>query len=386
MLSVRELTKLELLSKADLLAGENGLDKIVESVGILEYESVLNLEDSFHKGDFIVSTLFFAKDDKKFAEKSIKKVIDRNISAFAIKGIFHEDISDDLKKYANKKKVPIFVFKDIVCEDILVSIMEAVKENRNYIVYENLINNLLNDSITQIDSQSIALNINSSFKNNVVCSYLTIKENNEINIVHDILERSKYRSNKVSDERFSTLLKFRRGILMIFSYDENRSSVEKSKLQLLEYYNKIGVTTDKFNIGESSSIYTLSQLNLAIKESIYANESCKNLKNSKNSYGEIGIDKVIIPFKDYYWSEKFSSDVINLIRDFDKDHNGELLKTLKIYIKNNGEMTKTSKELFQHINTTRYRIKKIKELLNIEEYKDAYEYLYLAIKIDEIDL
>lgn len=63
-------------------------------------------------------------------------------------------------------------------------------------------------------------------------------------------------------------------------------------------------------------------------------------------------------------------------------YKSNLLETLLIYIKNNGEISKTATELFQHPNTIRYRLSKthtIIEKYNLED--NFYEQIFLIIKL-----
>jgi DNA-binding PucR family transcriptional regulator len=56
-----------------------------------------------------------------------------------------------------------------------------------------------------------------------------------------------------------------------------------------------------------------------------------------------------------------------------------------LFIENDGDLRKTAEELFVHINTVRYRIDKIKKILNLENSSWAFnEQLSLAIKADKI--
>jgi purine catabolism regulator len=53
---------------------------------------------------------------------------------------------------------------------------------------------------------------------------------------------------------------------------------------------------------------------------------------------------------------------------FDKapDSSQELLRTLELYIENNGQINETAKQLFIHRNTAAYRLEKIEELLQVD--------------------
>ena len=64
---------------------------------------------------------------------------------------------------------------------------------------------------------------------------------------------------------------------------------------------------------------------------------------------------------------------INILQKYDKQHDANLIKTLNSFVKNNGDYSATSEDCFQHSNTIRYRIKKIFELLDLDENEGAEE-------------
>lgn len=63
----------------------------------------------------------------------------------------------------------------------------------------------------------------------------------------------------------------------------------------------------------------------------------------------------------------FSYKVVDPIKSYDKENHSELYITLESFIFYDGNYKKVAEDLFQHENTIRYRIKKIKALLSMEK-------------------
>ena len=65
-LTVLEATKLDTYKNFRLVAGHRGLDRIVQKVGILDWEFIQikgpEFESSFIEGEFVLTSLLFAKD------------------------------------------------------------------------------------------------------------------------------------------------------------------------------------------------------------------------------------------------------------------------------------------------------------------------------------
>lgn len=60
----------------------------------------------------------------------------------------------------------------------------------------------------------------------------------------------------------------------------------------------------------------------------------------------------------------FTAEVLGPLLSYDKRHNGNLLTTLRVFLANDCSWQETSTQLHMHINTLRYRITRIEELLN----------------------
>ena len=61
-MQIRELISSGSFSDLRLLTGDHGLDTDMKDVVLLEYESLKQQQADYYNGDFIISTLYFAKD------------------------------------------------------------------------------------------------------------------------------------------------------------------------------------------------------------------------------------------------------------------------------------------------------------------------------------
>ena len=72
------------------------------------------------------------------------------------------------------------------------------------------------------------------------------------------------------------------------------------------------------------------------------------------------------------WSLNYYNNYLNRILDHDAKSGLDFLNTLLEYIKAFGNIREASEAVFQHPNTVRYRIGKIKDLWGIEENAEFY--------------
>ena len=60
----------------------------------------------------------------------------------------------------------------------------------------------------------------------------------------------------------------------------------------------------------------------------------------------------------------------SLLFDYDAEHGSDLGPTAEAFAASCGEVSRTAEALFQHPNTVRYRLKKIKEVLSVQDATD----------------
>ncbi|MBE6050586.1 MAG: hypothetical protein E7214_08015 [Clostridium sp.] len=379
LLTVDEVTKLSLFSNFKLIAGKNGLKNNLSNIVILEYESISDNFEVFSSGDFVLTSLFFAKDDISLLNKAFKNLIKIKVAAIAIKTVFFKDIPKNIKDMASRANIPIYTFEGCYMEDLIICVNELLKSKQQYLAFEEKINSLINIEPSPYTVEKTALEINSSFSKSIITAYITPKNKSENIFIY--FNRMLYKKYQLSSRPNYSYIKYKNGILIIYSFDyekENCDYIENFK----ELLKKIDINPNDFFIGIGNVHNELCFLNSSIKESIYANYICIYKNKDIMLYNKIGIYRFLFPiFSDKSIYDLYSN-VINEIINYDLKYKSNLLETLLIYIKNNGEISKTATELFQHPNTIRYRLSKthtIIEKYNLED--NFYEQIFLIIKL-----
>ncbi|WFD11140.1 PucR family transcriptional regulator [Tepidibacter hydrothermalis] len=373
---VREIIKLDNFKKFRLIAGASGIDNDIDKVGILEYEVMDDFEGLFNRGDFVITSFFFAKDDINLVKKSIDLLVESFVGALAIKNVYYDNLPDEIIDYANENALPIFVFdKDIMFEDVITDIMDCIRNKDNHRLIESKIDVIINSDLSKGVIRQLALEINSCFNENVVISYCRPRKYlSEENII-DIVENIK-RFNNI--DIGVSILKYKMGILVIYSYEKD------VKTRLYDYLNCVNLNKNNYYIGISNN-HSLKYINTAIQESLYCMKYNVTEKDEKIYYRDIGIYKMIMPFIDTVWAKNFYEDIINPLKDYDVRFNSNILDTAIKYIECDCNIKQTSDSMFQHGNTIRYRINKMKEILKMDNLEASFnEQLSIAIKIYKI--
>lgn len=104
-LPVRELMRSRALSRAKLIAGHNGLNKVVESVNMMDAPDIT---DWIREGEFLLTTAYGIKDDAAAQQILIPRLAERGCSGLGIKTRFVPTIPEYMLYQANDWGMPLF--------------------------------------------------------------------------------------------------------------------------------------------------------------------------------------------------------------------------------------------------------------------------------------
>lgn len=385
-LTVLELIKLDIFKNFRLVAGQRGLDKPVEKIGILDWEFTNKIEgrivdSEFTQGEFVLTSLLFAKDRPELIIEAIKYLEESYISGFAVKNIYYDDLPREVIDYANKKSLPIFIFDtSVYFEDIITVTADKIKSVSNFDLLESKVDLIIKMNINKTVTREVALEINGSFKECFFVLYMKEKRLIDENRIIPLIETLK--KNSIMN-RNSAILKYRNGILMIHTFDKDQDETVGDKVP--SFLRKMGVDASAYYIGVSTVHMDLSELGNGINESIFAQRTGELSQNSFNYFKDIGVYSILMPNIDNGWIQDFYNRIISPIKSYDEKYHTELFHTALKYIENDGKIVDTAQSLFLHKNTIRYRIGKIKELLHMEDKEiEFYEQLSIGIKLYKI--
>lgn len=142
-------------------------------------------------------------------------------------------------------------------------------------------------------------------------------------------------------------------------------------------------------IGMGRIVSTLEEVQLSDRDA----KKCIDYLQSTNieetivTYHQLGVQRLFLNTQKNELKD-FVDEVLGVIISYDEKYETELLQTLKVYLECNHNMAQSAKKLYVHTNTIKYRLKTIKQILNVDslEGRKAFDiqlgiYLYEYIKI-----
>ncbi|SHJ24119.1 PucR C-terminal helix-turn-helix domain-containing protein [Dethiosulfatibacter aminovorans DSM 17477] len=381
-IKIKDALSLEYLEEFKLIAGKDGLNNTVTTVGILDHEIIEDLMHIFVEGEFLLSTLSVARDDVNLVFDAIKSLIERKAAGLAFKTVYYDTLPDYILDYANENNFPVFTFDpSIFIENIINTLFSSIKSRGIHDLLEAKLETLFQGVVTDYTVEKIALELNDDFQHFHQVIYCQekryVSQDNSIRIVEKFS-----RMKNISPHH--SIFKFRSGTVMILT--ASKLNERSMKLESQYIMDLLSITESDYTIGRSSLKKNLMNMDQSLKESYYAFEAAVIKQVSSANYEDIGLYQFLIPLLKDPWAKRFSDRLIEPIIDYDLKYNAHLMETISLYFDNGCNTQKVSELVFQHKNTVLYRIRKVKELLGpFSSDQDFNEQMSMALKIHKIN-
>lgn len=378
MIVLNELLEQPLMQNFTIIAGKAGLNNKIQNVDIFEYEWDTQNFDGFHRHDLVLISLFFAKDNPELILKCFKRLSENKISAIAVKTIFFKELPKEVIDFCEANDLPLLLFHTTYMEDIVISFNELVKLKQHHIFLEDNIHQLLNKVPDKYLLEEIAHSINSEFLPDFIAIYcIHRKSPDSPREIFSCLNKMLYREYQNRLPYNVSFLKYKNGLLIIYSLhrDDDIDNASHLAKKMLELYS---INPKNFYIGISNRYGTEHHLHEGIQESIDAASLCRKNESDICTASKLGIYNFLYPLNREPAFQKLKSAITSCLNEYDSKYTSNLLETLRLYVKNHGEISSTANELYQHPNTIRYRLQKAHQLLEPYLGKDNfYEQIFI---------
>lgn len=369
-----------------LIAGQGGLAREINSCGILDYELLPELKDkyfhsNFQSGQFIVTSLLYARENPRVIAEAVKHLSSKGCSGLAIRNVLKLQIPEAVIRYADSKNFPVFLVNSVSLpfETIICSIDRQAALSRQTGYYQGILHHMLQQNLSPEEIRAEALRLNPSFSEQFFCAcfrlddFMTDSQKNQL-----ILN---FRSGNLSTcEDFVCI--FRRDLLLIRSSETLQESFSDQFLRQFMEETFRGELVSL--VGVSSMHNTLTELKQALQEAFFASvfltreeEACRF-----RYFDRLGTYQILFPYCHTPEFAAFSRRITEKIEEYDTENNTHLLDTLLTYIQCDASLTETARQLSQHQQTIRYRLNKIYDLTGLDRKSPAdCEQLSLAARI-----
>jgi len=372
---VKDVLKLDMFNNnIKVVTGEKGLDRIIGRVSVFDcpIENDVIDKNIIGQGDFFVTSLFVVKDSKEDMLKLMEILVKSKASGICVINEYINGFSSEFIELADEHSFPVFlVDKDIPYANIIQDITELIIKDKEDIIGEMKVDKILKtESYEKI--VEISHDINNNFMNNFIVLYLTnINSKSSINYIYE----------NINSREMWSALKYKDGILIIMT------NSEYAEIQNLYNYilNLIQNTCKHYVLGISKFFNDLKHLKKAIIEAITSCSFSSILNKNVINYEQLGVYTILVPIKHSVELNEFYNRIMLPLKNYDKKYNLNLFETIVCFIENDGNFEKTANEMFQHENTIRYRVTKVKQILDMEDMNlEFLSQLSIAVKVHKL--
>lgn len=381
MLKVADVISFPFSQELRLVAGEKGLSRMVTNVGIHNHEELESIPKGFGAGDFILTPLYMCGDDPEKIHDYLYAFIEAGVAAIGIQNIFFDALPQKTVEHINESAVPVFLFpKAVLTEDLVVEIKNAIAKDNKYTEYETLLAEIIEGKNTSQNQKLLLALVDPLGRGEAAVYYFYLLSKGT---GADIMETVKALDQEISDPLLGhemKALKYRHGFFL-FAAGPKRCA-QGSPLKLIREY---GFDTESYRIGLHHWGKD-ENLEEALKKSMAASVVSRCEGQKQTIYDDMGIYKYLFPMRKEDPIYREYRQRVGKLAEYDEKNHTNLLETAITYIENNGELNKTAESMFQHINTIRYRLKRISEIMGIQRGNghDFYVELSFLIKAHKV--
>lgn len=380
-ITVLDVLSLPIMSNAKLRAGHNGLSNKIQYVNILDnrYDDTDTSSQLPKYGEnFYITSMYYGKDDAAYIASVVQHFIDVKAAAVCIIDEYIDKLPEEVYALCNEHRLPIiFVDKETPYPIIISSIMELKLSYQKAQKMEALFYELTRPGCDEEQVKEILKQIHPGFANHIAAFHCqNVGEGRQK--ITDISNQLKLIS-MMNSRPLTFASEYREGILILQSFKEASSKMEGDIVEKL--VAEIQCLLPKAAIG-ISALHPLLEIGQAISEADTALMSGAGNVQGVMHYEKLGPIRLIMELQGKPQLEAYYREIFDPIDVYDQKYRSHLLDTIVSFVENNMDYIKTSKAMFVHENTVRYRLSKVKNMIPYGNCDmDFQQTLYLFYKI-----
>ncbi len=398
-LSLARILELSPLDRCRVVAGAQGLERIITSI---------NIADSpdpgpwVSRGQLVLTTGYFFKDDPQEQIRLLRQLARQGCAGLAIKfDRFFPEPPPHMVQEADTLCFPLIdIPYEMALSDLMASVMKGILEYQHYRSrrekMEIFFTRLLEEDLTgqeAILSEGRSLGLLPGRQYAMVCAMTTLSD---------------------ESARDSFLLALEDIFLKAGQFAGIRIIPIKSGSQVIALFQSSPCKTPETNVTWSTAIqYILEkacpraaghQLLLGVSSVKRSVEHLRGAYHESLEAIRVGhkVSPASSPSHCVYWYEelkpytllqalpgeecrRYVESYLGILREFDEKNGAELIKTLRCYLAFNGRSADCAQQLFVHRNTINFRLSRIEELLGAD-LKDGETVFRLQLALKLLDL
>lgn len=384
MLNILDILSLPLFREFRLVTDSSGLYNEITDAKLFEDLSEPGIPEVYRKGVFVIISPSILRFHPENSREILLGLLERQPSAVCIKDSHFNALPQEIVERANSLHVPVFFFSDVFLDEILYKVKSTLAPYEVNSLNVSRMSRILFEEMTDAQAEYLAREINPLFYKNLQCAYLIPADQDNLpEAASQLFDQFLHTSHQeqVPGKYAYTVLKWPRGVAFLYTSGAPDGDMSQRFRQKLA---ESGMDLSSVSIGFSNSYAELHHLGRAFRESLYAAIDALLTGAPAREYEAIGLVGFLAPYRDDPWAETYYNLLLGRLTQYERGGDGSLMQTLLAYVRAGGNIARTAEATFQHSNTIRYRLDKIKSVLGIQDSPDAEVQLYLFARLHEM--
>lgn len=376
MITVADILALPAFERIDLVAPiEDAGEHRVYNVGILDCPPSINDYSAYMPGEFILTNLGFCYEDPDLSDASLIAMIERRVAAIAVKRVYSPCFTDAVAQASVRMGVPVYLYSGAYHERVAFESLNLLQRDLDASDKSDAVDTLLSGKpkaqvrqeinklagLTGSTMRCIAISAEKDDR----CSLYAIQDT-----LNDFLDSFRQRHEDVQN---ACAFRYHDALLVFVSYatDKQHEGV------FCDLENAIrGVGVNYCGIGD---LVPLGEADISIRQAtILLNEAhlsgTRRLEWSDLSMGAFSYAAQTNPM-----FERTAQGFRHRIESYDTQNSTELVQTARAFVHCSGDIIDTADRLHQHPNPVRYRLRRIRALLDMGDSHDRELLVFLSL-------
>lgn len=364
LITVADILSLPAFEKIELLAPIDGAgSQRIYNVGILDCPPSINGYEAYMPGEFILTNLGFCYGDPELSDASLIAMIERRVAAIAVKKVYSPCFTDAVAEASLRCGVPVYLYSgayhervayqslDLLQKDLAASdksdAIDALLEGvtREHIRHE--VNRLA--GLTGAAMRCVAISAEKDDR----CSLYAIQDT-----LNDFLDTFQSDNEEVES---AAAFCYHDSLLVFISYC-SKDGASRLNDDFRRAVGSIGVV--HCGVGD---LVPLGEADVSIRQAVTLLAEAHVRDVRELMWADLSMDAFSFAVRANPLFAHTVRDFKSVLEEHDKNRGSELVETAFAFTRTFGSIADAAQLMHQHPNTVRYRLKRIRTLLNMED-------------------
>lgn len=378
MITVADILALPAFEQVELLAPVRSAgERRVYNVGIMDCPPSIRHYDNYYPDEFILTNLGFCPNDADAGDEALIAMIERRVAAIAIKRVYRPAFSGRVAEASLRMGVPCFLYSGAYHEEVTYQALNLLHRDEEAQDKSEAVDALLagrSSTEKRRDMYELAGLTGTTMR----CIAVSAKEDDRCSLyaVQDSLnDHLEAFCQRFDDVEAAVAVRYHDSLLALASY---KARTARGEL-LPDLENAIeGIGPARYGVGD---LVSLGSTDISIRQAVMLLSIAQARRVRRLEWTDLGFEAFALAARVSPLFDHTATECRRVLDEYDAAHGAELVSTAKAFVRSLGEAQIAAKAVHQHPNTVRYRLRRVRELLRMEEASDRELLMFLTLML-----